>query len=189
MSTSSDEEVLLAFAAEKRHDQGTLARYLERYPHLRDELLDLLHEIDLDEEFGPGEDESFGEGIVDAALRKLLDCAPQTASEASGDAFAEVLRLRGAAALSRASGLPLEVLVAIRDRCLVPESLRRVAEAASVRAADALAYVMLPPVLPAKAAHSSRSKPAVQPRLHFSGFLDDLDLTQAERADLLSDVD
>lgn len=194
MSTPSDEEILLAFATEKRHDQGTLARYLEQYSHLRDELLDLLHEIDLDEEFGPGEDESFGEGIVDAALRKLLDCAPQAASNAPAEAFAEALRLRGAATLSRASGLPLEVLVAIRDRCLVPESLprrvlRRVAEAASVGAADALAYVTLPPILPASAAHSSRGKPAVQPRVPFSDFLDDLDLTQAERADLLSDVD
>lgn len=81
MSMPSDEEILFAFATEKRHDQGTLARYLERYPHLRDELLDLLHEIDLDEEFGPGEDESFGEGVVDAALRKLLDCALLIATE------------------------------------------------------------------------------------------------------------
>jgi hypothetical protein len=194
MSASSDEEILLAFAAETLHDKETLTRYLARYPHLRDELLDLLYEIVLDEEFGPGEDERLGEGLVDTALKKLLDCSPEAAGEASSEAFAEALRLRGTTTLSRASGLPLEVLVAIRDRCLVPESLprrvlRRVAEAASVRAADMRAYLALPPILPARAAHSSRSKPAVQPRVSFSDFLDDLDLTQAERDDLLSDVD
>ncbi|MBR0683829.1 hypothetical protein GXW74_25355 [Roseomonas eburnea] len=194
MSASSDEEILLAFAAETLHDKETLTRYLARYPHLRDELLDLLYEIVLDEEFGPGEDERLGEGLVDTALKKLLDCSPEAAGEASSEAFAEALRLRGTTTLSRASGLPLEVLVAIRDRCLVPESLprrvlRRVAEAASVRAADMRAYLALPPILPARAAHSSRSKPAVQPQVSFSDFLDDLDLTQAERDDLLSDVD
>lgn len=194
MSASSDEEILLAFAAEKQHDKETLTRYLARYPHLRDELLDLLYEMVLDEEFGPGEDERLGEGVVDTALKKLLDGSPQAAGEASSKAFAEALRLRGATTLSRASGLPLEVLVAIRDRCLVPDSLphrvlRRVAEAASVRTADVLAYLVLPPILPAKAAHSSRGKPAVQPRMPFSDFLDDLDLAQAERSDLLSDVD
>ena len=194
MSEPSDEEILLAFAAEKLHDKETLTRYLARYPHLQDALLDLLYETVLDEEFGPGEDERLGEGLVDTALSKLLDCSPEAAGEASADAFAEALRLRGTTTLSRASGLPLEVLVAIRDRYLVPESLprrvlRRVAEAASVRAADMLAYLTLTPILPARAAHSSRGKPTVQPRVAFSDFLDDLDLTQAERADLLSDDD
>lgn len=194
MSASSDEEILLAFAAEKLHDKETLTRYLARYPHLQDELLDLLYEMVLDEEFGPGEDERLGEGVVDTALRKLLDCSPEVAGEASSEAFAEALRLRGTTTLSRASGLPLELLMAIRDRYLVPESLprgvvRRVAEAASVRAADMLAYLALPPALPASTAHSSKGKPTVQPRVPFSDFLDDLDLTQVERADLLSDVD
>ncbi|MGG5810572.1 hypothetical protein [Falsiroseomonas sp. CW058] len=194
MSEPSDEEIILAFAAEKLHDKETLARYLRRYPHLQDELLDLLYEMVLEEEFGPGEDEELGEGVVDTALSKLLHCSPDAARDASPEAFAEALRLRGTAELARASALPLEVLVAIRDRCLVPESLprrlvRRVSKAALVRPADMLAYLALSPVLPARAAHSSWRKPTVQPRKSFPDFLDDLDLTQAERADLLSDVD
>ncbi|MCK8786575.1 hypothetical protein M0638_19555 [Roseomonas sp. NAR14] len=194
MSAPSDEDVLLAFAAEERHDRETLTRYLARYPHLRDEFLDILHEVDLDEEFGPGEDESLGGGVLDRALGKLLDCTPEAMRGASAEAFAAVLQERGAATLSRVSGLPLELLVAVRDRYLVPESvprrvLRRLAEAASVRVADALAYLALEATLPAQAAHSSKGKPAVQPKMSFAEFLDDLDLTPEERADLLSDTD
>ncbi|MDT8263932.1 hypothetical protein RQ832_11800, partial [Roseomonas sp. DSM 102946] len=37
----SAEEILLAFAVEQAHDNATLDRYLQLYPHLSGELIDL----------------------------------------------------------------------------------------------------------------------------------------------------
>ena len=40
-ATPNDEEVMLAFSVEPNHDPVTIQRYIENYPHLASELLDL----------------------------------------------------------------------------------------------------------------------------------------------------
>lgn len=190
MTDASEEEVLLAFAAEERHDGATLARYLKRHPQLRDELLDLLHELRVLEEFGPGEDETLSEGVADRARQRLLNCAPGLASGPDGDAFALALHQQDLPALSDTTRLPLELLLAFRDRCLIPESiprqiLQRLGRATPAALDDVLAYLHRAPVVRAAAAHSSKGKPKAQPQVPFPDFLDDLELTPEQRADLM----
>ena len=194
MTGTSEEDVLLAFAAEERHDRVTLTRYLERHPHLQDELLDLLHELRVLDDLGPGEDEVLGNGVAEKARRKLLDCAPGLARAPDGEAFALALQLQGLPALSGITRLPLELLLAFRDRCLVPGSvpcqiLRRLVTATSVTIEDVLAYLHRDPVVPAAAAHSSKGKPKAQPQVPFADFLDDLELTPEQRSDLVAAPD
>lgn len=42
-----DEDVLLAFAVEPKHDRATLERYIQSHPHLADDLIDLSLEMRL----------------------------------------------------------------------------------------------------------------------------------------------
>lgn len=42
------DDALYGFAMEPNHDRETLERYLAKYPHLAEELVDLLSEIRLD---------------------------------------------------------------------------------------------------------------------------------------------
>lgn len=196
MKGLSDEDVLLAFAAEERHDGKTLARYLAERPHLRDELLDLLYELDLDREFGPGEDETLGEGVLEKARRRLLDAVSASATAAADGekTFATALRSRGLASVQAVARLPMELLVAFRDRQLVSATipvgvLRRLARAVSVEVQEVLAYLELDSTLSVRAAHSSQGKPSAQAKMSFDAFLEDLDLTPEERADILSDAD
>ena len=192
MSLPTDDEVLLAFSVEEQHGAETLARYLARYPHLQDELLDLVHELALTMEFGPGNDESVGEDTLARATQRLLDSMPSH-TLSSGDVFATALRSLGLNAISAATRLPLELLVAIRDRYLVPATvpqdvLLRLSRAATAETNDILGYLSRPAVLPAGVAHSSQTKPTAPDKMSFEAFLLDLDLTPEELTDLLSDA-
>lgn len=83
------EETLLAFAVEQDHDNGTLDRYLQLYPHLSRELIDLSLDLRLQratEETTTPTDEAW----VEASLAAFRATSPVQASAVVLDPFANV---------------------------------------------------------------------------------------------------
>lgn len=85
----SAEEIFLAFAVEQKHDNATLERYLQLYPHLADELIDLSLDLRLQratEDTTTPADEAW----VDASLAAFRATPPVQASAPVIDPFANV---------------------------------------------------------------------------------------------------
>ncbi|HXH45461.1 MAG TPA: hypothetical protein VNK51_16645 [Bradyrhizobium sp.] len=85
----SAEEILLAFAVEQAHDNATLDRYLQLYPHLSGELIDLSLDLRLQRatvEITTPADEAW----VEASLAAFRATSPVQASAAVVDPFANV---------------------------------------------------------------------------------------------------
>ena len=82
-------EIFLAFAVEQEHDNATLERYLQLYPHLADELVDLSLDLRLQratEDTTAPADEAW----VDSSLAAFRATSPVQASAAVVDPFANV---------------------------------------------------------------------------------------------------
>lgn len=85
----SAEEIFLAFAVEQKHDNATLERYLQLYPHLADELIDLSLDLRLQratEDTTTPADEAW----VDASLAAFRATRSVQASAPVIDPFANV---------------------------------------------------------------------------------------------------
>lgn len=85
----SAEEIFLAFAVEQKHDNATLERYLQLYPHLAEELIDLSLDLRLQratEDATTPADEAW----VDASLAAFRGTPPVQASAPVIDPFANV---------------------------------------------------------------------------------------------------
>ena len=85
----SAEEILLAFAVEQEHDNATLDRYLQLYPHLSGDLIDL--SLDLRLQRATGETTTpADEAWVEASLAAFRATSPVQASAAMVDPFVNV---------------------------------------------------------------------------------------------------
>lgn len=85
----SAEEIFLAFAVEQEHDNATLERYLQLYPHLADELIDLSLDLRLQratEDTTTPADEAW----VEASLAAFRAASPVRASPPLIDPFTNV---------------------------------------------------------------------------------------------------
>ncbi|ODT23248.1 MAG: hypothetical protein ABS35_13140 [Kaistia sp. SCN 65-12] len=110
----SAEDILLAFVVEQAHDKATLDRYLQLYPHLSGELIDL--SLDLRLQRAAGEittpaDETW----VEASLAAFRANSPVQASTAVVDPFANVSS-QELVSLRRALDVPSGVIQGFSSR-------------------------------------------------------------------------
>lgn len=103
-----DEDVLLAFAVEPTHDLATLERYLQSYPHLADDLVDLSLDMRLQHASG-GASSPVDEAWVEESWLAFQATMPGTAGQNVVDPFAtaspeELIALR------RSLGVPSGVI-------------------------------------------------------------------------------
>ncbi|MBP0447266.1 hypothetical protein J8J14_21060 [Roseomonas sp. SSH11] len=193
MTRNTDEEVLLEFAVEPRHDADVLNRYIQAYPHLQDELLSVLHEIELQKTLGPGNVEVVEEDVVAAAWTRFSKCTPARPQAATGSALDAKLRGTGLRAVARAAGIPRVIMLAVQERCILAASypavfLQRLATAAGVGLDEVRAFVALPPIISGKPAFSAEGKPGVDLQKPFEAVVLESGLTEDERANLLGNT-
>lgn len=86
---NSAEEILLAFAVEQEQDNATFDRYIQMYPHLLDELIDLSLDLRLQRATGDTTTPA-DEAWVDASLAAFRATSPFQAPAPVIDPFANV---------------------------------------------------------------------------------------------------
>src|SRR4051812_28096708 len=193
-SEKSAEDVLFAFSVEPRHDRETLERYLKSYPQLADDLLDLSHELRISASLGPAGVLAEDEASLRAAWQQYSAVAPQGVPSASvGDLFNR-FKGRTFVALAEELLIPRSVLVALRDRLVLPSSIptgfiRRFAQAADATIEAVQQHLALPPVTSAAVNFKADQKPETQAQIPFETLLAQSDLTQEQVTALQKDLE
>jgi hypothetical protein len=193
-SEKSAEDVLFAFSVEPIHDRQTLERYLRSYPQFADDLLDLSHELRISANLGATDVLAEDEVSFQAAWQQYAAVVPQSVPSASvGNLFN---RFKGKAfvALAEALLIPRSVLVALRDRLIVPSSIptgfiRRFAQAAGATIDEVQQYLALPPVTSAAVNFKADQKPETEAQITFETLLAQSNLTAEQGAALQKDIE
>ncbi|MFJ6327840.1 MULTISPECIES: hypothetical protein [unclassified Rhizobium] len=186
----SAEEVLLAFAVEQEHDNGTLDRYLQLYPHLSRELIDL--SLDLRLQRATGETTTpADEAWVEASLAAFRATSPVQASAAVVDPFANVSS-QELVSLRRALDVPSGVIQGFSSRLVdiasVPawfvDALARGLRSTSD---DLLRFMAAPPRLAPGVSYKADDAPsAEQEKITFEDLLQQCKVPDERRQQLLA---
>jgi hypothetical protein len=176
------EDVLYAFSVEPKHDRQTLENYLRRYPELAEELIDLSHELRLVAELGESE------VPTDAPVTATAEAAERQPENLFND-------FKGAtfAALANSLNIPRSILVAFRDRLVVPASipvrfLNRLSNAIGASVDAVRAYLEQPPTVAAALSFKADQKPSVPDQVTFSELVRNTRLTESQEAELRQDL-
>ena len=193
-SEKSAEDVLFAFSVEPRHDRQTLERYLKSYPQFADELLDLSHELRISASLGPADVLTEDEASFQAAWQQYAAVVPQGVPSASAENLFNRFKGKAFVALAEALLIPRSVLVALRDRLVVPSSIprgfiRRFAQAAGGTIETVQQYLALPPVTSAAVNFKADQKPETQAQITFETLLAQSNLTEEQGAALQKDLE
>ena len=185
----TEDDVLFAFSVEPRHDKGTLERYLKTYPQFADDLVDLSHELRISVSFGLGDTPLEDEVSVQAAWQQYAAIAPAGAAPAAVETLFDHFKGKAFVALAEALSVPRSVLVALRDRLVVPSSIpetivRRLAGAANATVETVHQYLSLPPITSAAANFKADQKPGAQAQITFKTLLTQTNLTEEQMAAL-----
>ncbi len=187
------EDILLAFAVEQAHDNATLDRYLQLYPHLSGELIDL--SLDLRLQLATGEITTpADEAWVEASLAAFRATSPVQAFAAVVDPFAHVSS-QEMVSLRRALDVPSGVIQGFSSRLV---------DIASVPAwfVDALAsglrstvdelrrFMAAPPRLASGVSYKADDAPsAEQEKITFEDLLKQCKVPDERRQQLLASQD
>ena len=195
MSSQIDREAILyAFSVEPTHDRETLDHYVNQYPDLKEDLIDLSAELRLNETIEKRPPTALPDPGAKAAWEEFFGCRPVNATSAeSVDLFA---RYQGTAfaALAKALNVPRSILTALRDGLVVPSSIpsgfvRRFSEAASVTLDSARASLSRQSEVPTALAFKSDTKPAHQGQTTFRELVQRTPMTDEQRTLLLHECD
>ena len=194
MKNSIDAEtVLYAFSVEPTHSAETLYRYLDKYPELTEELVDLALELRFSAVQNALPVEEIANTESQAAWQEFIACAPATAPS---DEVELLAHFKGPAFLELASkvGLPRSILIAFRDRLVEPSTipellLGRFAKATQSNIDAIREYFSRPPSMEGAAAFKADEKPEQQGRVSFRQLVENTQLTGEERQALLRECD
>jgi hypothetical protein len=195
MKNPTDKEsVLYAFAVEDTHDRRTLERYLQDYPELSEELVDLSSELRLSEGLAAVPGVAIIDSGLDEAWNTFLAAAPQQAvAPVTVDPFA---RFRGPAfaALAKALDVPRSILTALRDRLVEPSSvprnfLRRFAAATGTGVESVSVYLTQASHAPTGLAFKSDEKPSPRGQTTFRQLIQNTQMNDSQRLLLLQECD
>ncbi len=180
----SAEDILFAFSVEPLHDRRTLENYLRRYPQLADELIDLSHELRLVAELGQSEIEVAAEAPVNAVAVPVPRRPEDLFSDIKGASFA---------ALANRLNIPRSILVALRDRLVVPTSIptrffNRLSNALGTSVDAVRSYMEQPPAVAAALSFKADQKPSVPDQVTFSELVRNTPLTESQEAELRQDL-
>lgn len=194
INSDEKEAVLYAFAIEPSHDQATLQRYLDTYPEIAEEIVDLLSELRLGEVYRPAFSEDVPDPGADAAWQEFLACAsPQSCATEAADPFA---RFYGPsfADLAEDLNVPRSILTAFRDGLVVATSIpkaftRRLAAAMDATVEALEAHLSTPRQAPIARAFKSEVTPSHQGQATFRELIDNTAMSGEQRRLLLQDSD
>ncbi len=113
-SHDATEEILLAFAVEPKQDNATLERFLEAYPHLADQLIDLSLDLRL-QQAAEGVTVPADEGWVESSLAAFRAASSPRAPEPVVDPFASI-RPAELVALRKSLDVPSGVIKGFSSR-------------------------------------------------------------------------
>ena len=185
---SSEEEILLAFSVEPKHDRSTLERYIARYPDHVGALVDCAVELlTLPAAISPV---WVAESAVEASWQKFQSFLTAGAGSAVASPFA---KLSPSAFKQLAVRLNINnlLLLRIRDRGIraasIPGALvRRLADELGASAQSVAAYLQGPPEVAAASAFRSAGKPAATTQVEFQDAVKTSQLTAEQQGILLA---
>lgn len=194
MSTEEKEleDILNAFSMEASHDDETLLRYLNDYPQHAEELLDLLHEIRYTESLAFVETEPIVDTKADEAWSQFVSCGSPANVASDAALFGEKLRGQAIVAVAKALRVPRSVVVALRDRLVIPASIpepfvARLSNATQCDKGSVLEYLAGPPQLAVAAQFKADQKPEQQGQVAFAELIEGTDMDKEDRQALLKD--
>ncbi|MEM6692589.1 MAG: hypothetical protein AAF664_24380 [Planctomycetota bacterium] len=186
-SQSNRDEILYSFSVESDHGPDVLAKYVDRFPELRSELVELAWELNasrFDEDQAPIE---LADPRFEEALSELLSAggSPQRSS----DPFS---RFRGKrfAEISQELGVSRGFMIGIRDRRVREDSIpERFLSAASQIMEIALKelrhYLREEPGVLGTAEFKADQKPMVIEQVTFRQLIEDTEMTEVQRSTAL----
>lgn len=187
--TANDEEVMLAFSVEPDHGPVTLQRYIENYPHLASELLDLALDLRLSSEEEPVTPQE----LDSAEIQSAWDQFNRMISAGRPELTTEQIKRVEASLVStqmREIGLPVSVLSAIKSGLVEFESFPRrwitkIASTGGYAAEMLHSYLTRPPSLSLARSFKSEVKPQVGGKVTFRSLIENSTLTEAEKDEIL----
>ena len=183
----SNDEILTRFALAFRQDSGALGLYCRDHPELAKKLIDLAHELAMQQSLA-------GDAPLDAATVRWIEAACAEGARQGTDPFAG-LGSQGYQALRESLDVPSVVLNAFRDRMVsggtVPLSfLERLAGALQTGMVELATYLAGPPKLAQSASHrAARAPRAGADKISFSDLLTQAGVPSERQADLLAEDD
>ena len=195
MSDSKNRDAILyAFAVEPNRDQETFNRYLTEHPELAGELIDLAFELRFVAGQSPGRTAPVADPGSQSAWEEFVACAPVKPKPAKAGSFLSRFRGQAFADLAIRLKVPRSILTALRDRIVEPLSiperfLCRFSEAAETSLEVVREYLANPPLVIGTAQFKSDTKPAPQGRVTFRHLVENTEMSDEEREELLKDCD
>lgn len=185
----SEEEVILAFAGEPKHDRETLERYLREYPEHAEAIVDCSIELMVSatrhEEAPLDSDAS-----IDQAWQRF-----QAAIGTAGDATVTnpFAQLNPTAFKTLAKNLDVSnlLLIRLRDRAIeaatIPRQLvQKISTELGTTFETVASYLRSPPAMVSSHSFRSSVKPAVTQQISFEKAIETSQLTQAQQDALMS---
>lgn len=185
-SRLDEEEVLLAFSIEPRHDRATLEHYLNQYPEHALALVDCSIELMMDACHSGDEDQVSSDQVVDEAWRQFqaaMGSAQGTVANANPFAQLQPTAFKSIAKRLDVSNL---FLIRVRERAIDAATFpRRFVQqlAAELGAtADAVsAYLRSPPTMASSLSFRSNVKPEVAAQIPFDQAVETSQLTPSQK--------
>jgi|SRR3990167_691939 len=187
-SRLDEEEVLLAFSVEPKHDRATLEHYLNQYPEHAQALVDCSIELLMDGSRAGEDVQVSSEQVVEQAWRQFEAAMEPAPSTAIANPFAQ---LNPTAFKSTAKKLDVSNLFLIRlreraiDAATIPgRFVQRLAAELGATADTVSAYLRSPPTMVSSQSFRSNVKPEVAAQISFEQALETSQLTAAQKVTL-----
>jgi hypothetical protein len=190
-SNRQDDDILLAFAVEPEHDRATLERYLQLYPHLAEDLVDLSLDIRL-RRASDGTSSPVDEAWVEKSWTAFQATMPAPASEAVADPFAKASP-EELVALRRSLGVPSGLIHGFSTRLVeiatVPAWIvDAIAQGVGASASDLRSFMVGSNRLAPGLSYKSDGAPAAAPtKITFEELLVQCKVPEDKRRQLLED--
>lgn len=188
-SAPGEEEVILAFAGEPKHDRETLERYLREHPEHAEAIVDcsieLMASVTRHDEAPPGLDPS-----VDMAWQRFQAAIGDSGDAAVANPFAQ-LNPTTFKILAKNLDVSNLLLIRVRDRAIEAATIPRrfvlkLATELGATSEAVVAYLRSPPAMVSGHSFRSSVKPAVTPQISFEKAVETSQLTQAQQDALRS---
>ncbi|SAK60006.1 hypothetical protein AWB79_02670 [Caballeronia hypogeia] len=184
-SRLDEEEVLLAFSVEHKHDQATLERYLSQYPEHAHALVDCSIELMMDFSLAGENAQVSSDESVEKAWQQFQAAMESIQGTAGANPFAQ---LTPTAFKTVAKRLDISNLFLIRvreraiDAATIPwRFVQRLATELGAAADAVSAYLRSPPAMVSNQSFRSNVKPEVAAQISFEQAIDTSQLTPAQR--------
>ena len=184
-SRLDEEEVLLAFSAEHKHDRATLERYLSQFPEHAQALVDCSIELMMNVSLASEDVRVPSDQVVEKAWQQFQAAMGSIQSTAVANPFAQ---LTPTAFKTVAKRLDISNLFLIRvreraiDAATIPwRFVQRLATELGATADAVSAYLRSPPAMVSNQSFRSNVKPEVSAQISFEQAVDTSQLTPAQK--------